>query len=223
MNPCVSIVALSTQNWLEISLNLEDIRGGFANRFCYYLHELTPPIPRPTEFDEKGLGHVIKTVHEIRQYYQGRHIAFDFDDETGVFVDQWYSENRETILNEKNELVRDTMQRLDTNARKLALLYAILENEGENHQINLAQFKTALEVATYWKDAMQQIFGPFAKDDQMKNENLIIKRLQTKLQTKRELLQNLSRQMSAKQFNETLEALKKSTRVGESAGKLSVL
>ena len=221
VNPCISIVALSTQDWLEGSLNLEDIRGGFANRFCYYLHELTPPIPRPMESDENLLSAVVQTVHKIRQYYQGRHVAFDFDNETGIFVDQWYAKNREAILNEKNELVRDTMQRLDTNARKLALLYAVLENGEGDHHIHLEQFKAALEVATYWQGAMQQIFGLFAKDEQTKNENVIIERLRKKSRTKRELRMSTSRQIhNSKQFNDALDALIKAERVGESGGKL---
>jgi hypothetical protein len=211
--PCVSIVALSTQEWLEGSLNLEDIRGGFANRFCYYLHELTPPVPRPTPPDENLLGGVIKHVHETRGYYQQHHIDFNFDNETGAFVDRWYSKNREVILNEKNELVRDTMQRLDSNARKLALLYAVLENEAGDHQIHLDQFEAALEVATYWKDATHLIFGLFAKDEQTKNENLIIKRLRAKLLTRRELQHRVSRSMNAKAFNEALDALIKAERV----------
>ena len=83
------------------------------------------------------------------------------------------------------------MQRLDSNARKLALLYAVLENPENDHEIHLAQFKRALTVATYWKNAMQRIFGLFAKDDQTKNENTIIERLQAKGRTKRELQQGL--------------------------------
>jgi hypothetical protein len=222
VNPCVSIVALSTQSWLEESLNLEDIRGGFANRFCYYTHELTPPIPSPTQPDENLLGTLIETVHKIREYYQKRHIEFNFDDETSEFVDNWYGENRQAILAEKNELVRDTMQRLDSNARKLALLYAILENGADDNQIHLVHFETALEVATYWKDAMQEIFGVFAKDEQTKNEEAVLERLRTKPRTKRGLQQSLHRKLNAKSFNEALDALLRAEQVIEVAGKLTV-
>ena len=113
------------------------------------------------------------------------------------------------------------MQRLDSNARKLALLYAVLENPESDYKIHLAQFKRALTVANYWKDSMQRIFGLFAKDDQTKNENTIIERLRIKGRTKRELQQGLTRQMNAKQFNEALDALIKAERVSSVGGKLS--
>lgn len=222
VKPCVSLVALSTHEWLEESLDLVDIRGGFANRFCYYLHELTRPIPHPSEPDTLGMNAVVKHLHDLRMYLQKKHVRFDFDEETSHFVDEWYHENWYAIANERNELVRDAIQRLDTNARKLALLYAILENDESDCQIHIDQFKAAVEVATYWKNATVAIFGGFATDTQARNENKLVDRLSQRPRTRRQLQQSVGGLMSSKAFNDALDALLRAERVLEVDGMLAV-
>ena len=168
-----------------------------------------PAIPQPSPPDEKLLGKIAKKVREIREMYKKRHIPFNFDDETGSFVNEWYVQNRKAIYEEKNELIQSAMQRLDCNTRKLALLYAILENDAGDNLIRLEQFKAALEVAEYWKKSMIAVFGSFAEDKQIQNEQTIIKRVTSKPRTLRELHQSTTRQMSAEQLKRAYDALLK--------------
>ena len=214
VKPCTSIIALSTQEWMEESLDITDIRGGFANRFCYYLYEQTGPHPHPSEPNQLDMNVVVKHLHDTRMFFQGKHIRFEFDAETYRFVDEWYSEIWYQAINEPQELVRDAIQRLDSNARKLALLYAMLENNEDDCQIHIEQFKAAVEVASYWKEAAISIFSTFAPNMQAKNENRIMDKLAEKPRTRRQLQQSIGgASMSAKDFNEALDALYKAQRV----------
>ena len=214
VKPCTSIIALSTQEWMEESLDIADIRGGFANRFCYYLYEQTKPNPHPTEPNTKDIGMVIQHLHQTRTFFQGKHIKFEFDSETYKFVDNWYSDIWYQAVNEPQELVRDAIQRLDSNARKLALLYAMLENSEDDRQIHIEQFKAAVDVAIYWKETALSIFSTFAPNIQAKNERRIMDKLAEKPRTRRQLQQAIGGgSMSAKDFNDALDALYKAQRV----------
>ena len=155
-----------------------------------------------------------KIIKKRENKKKKQHRAFMIAPNTGNFVNNWYEQNRQAIFKEKNELIQSASQRLDTNARKLSLLYAILENDAGDNLIRLEQFKAALEVAEYWKKSMVSVFGLFAKDDQSKYEQLILNRLRKNPRTKRQLMQNLSRQMNAEKFNRAVDALIKADRVG---------
>ena len=214
MKPCTAILALSTQEWMEESLDVADIRGGFANRFCYYLYEQTKPNPHPTEPNTKDMGMVIQHLHQTRAFFQGKHIKFEFDPETKNFVDDWYNDIWYQAVNESQELVREAIQRLDSNARKLALLYAMLENGEDDRQIHIEQFKAAVDVAIYWKETALSIFSTFAPNIQAKNERRIMDKLAEKPRTRRQLQQAIGGgSMSAKDFNDALDELYKAQRV----------
>ena len=213
-NPCVSIIALSTHEWLEESLELGDIRGGFANRFCYYLHDRMKPIPHPIEPDPELWDIVLGAIRKKREVYQQKSSRFRFDSYAMKFVENWYIYNFSVIMDEPNDLVRDVMQRVDTHARKLALLYAMLENQPDDYYIHLEQIKASVEVADYWKQSMIAIFGKYAVNEQAKTENRILQKLESKSISKRNLQRSLS--VSAKQFNDALDALIKAERIVQS-------
>ena len=221
INPCVSVIALSTQDWLESSLDIDDIRGGFANRFCYYLNIIMPDVFDSYRPDVLIMADIIEYIQSRRLMYQN--VQFLFDEDTLAFGKNWYSEHRAQIRNEPNELIRDAMQRLDMNSRKLALLYAMLENPLGDDRVHLKQYQAAIEVASYWKDALVTIFGNYAPIPQAKIENNILDKLSMRPCTKRTLQRTFGSSISAKQFNDAMDALIKAERVMRQSDGIMIL
>ena len=77
--PCLSMIGATTLHWLESSLKLEDIQGGFANRITYYLgSESADWLFEDQPGDAKRLTRVAKEVNALRLKYP-EPVQFRFD------------------------------------------------------------------------------------------------------------------------------------------------
>jgi len=209
--PIVSTIGLSTKSWLEGNLSIDDLRGGFVNRHTFYLWTETSPIPDPPPPDQKLLGQITKQLHDIRQYRQGKQTQYTFSSEAKKLLTEWY--NDEYYTEYDNEAIDDASQRIDSHVRKLALLYAVLENEPDNTEIHLAQLETAIQVGAYWKAAVKELFGSFGFSKAARADMKLLELIQENQYTKRELQMRIGGNMSAPEFNKTLKALVEAERV----------
>ena len=208
INPVVSMICLSTHQWLERYLDIDDIHGGFVNRHTFYLHESTQPIPNPKEPDKDKLDMITNQIASIRKRVNGKHIRFRFDDSAKVILDDWYIKNFNKVY--EDEIIEDALQRIDENVRKLALLYAVLENDEEDTFIKAEQLEAAIEVGNYWERSALSIFKDFNLDKQAKNEQVLLQRIMDKPRSKRELRQSTTRQMNGADFLKAFDAILKS-------------
>lgn len=203
--PTMAMIGCSTKEWLENSLNADDIHGGFVNRFCFYISEPSEPIPNPPQPNIDLWNTIADELSARREDLEGRHVKFSFDTEAVKLLEKWYKDRY--YRKYSNILIEQTVQRIDTNTRKLALLYAILENDNGDYLIKLDQLETAIEVGNYWEKVMIELFGTFAIDQRSKLEQKIIERLMKTPRSKRKLQQSLGGIMSAEDLNRSLKAL----------------
>lgn len=209
--PFVSMVALSTKEWLETNLDVDDIHGGFVNRNTLYLWTPTQPLHNPPEPNGFLLNQIKNRLHEIRKAKAGKHEKFSFSNEADAILEKWYLENYYTEYD--SEIVDAAVQRIDENIRKLALLYAVLENEPNDTEIKEDQLQAAIAVGKYWEVTAIEIFGKFGASKNVRNDMKLLEVIKEKPRTRRELQQRLGPVLSADEFNKTLGALFKAERL----------
>jgi DNA primase len=210
-NPFVSMIALSTREWLEKSLDVDDIYGGFVNRNMFYLWTETQPLHNPDEVNEMLMNEIKMKLHGVRDEKKGGHVKYTFSGETDKLLKEWY--DKDYYAKYENEIIDAAIQRIDENVRKLALLYAILENDTDDLNIHTDQLRAAITVGEYWKASATRLFGLFGFSQAARSEMKIIELLEQRNHTKREIQQKIGGNMSASEFNQTIEALVKAERI----------
>lgn len=219
-NTAVAMICLSTREWLENTLDIADIYGGYVCRNLFYEWTQTEPISDPDETDRVLLNEVTMKLQRIRQDYEERgkcQVKYQFSIEAKPILKDWYDEcyYREY----PSEMIAAATQRIDENVRKLALLYAVLENEFGDLTIHADQLQAAITVGRYWEQTAMRLFGKFGFTKEARNEQRIIEALEQKEYTKRDLQQHFGSSMSAKEFNDIVDALLKSDQIHWKADK----
>jgi hypothetical protein len=207
----VSMIALSTREWLEKSLDVSDIYGGFVNRNAFYLWAETQPLHNPDEVNEMLMNEIKMKLHRVRDEKKGGHVKYTFSGETDELLKEWY--DKDYYAKYENEIIDAAVQRIDENVRKLALLYAVLENDTNDLSIHADQLRAAIAVGEYWKSSATRLFGLFGFSQAARSEMKIIELLEQRNHTKREIQQKIGGNMSASEFNQTIEALVKAERI----------
>jgi hypothetical protein len=207
----VSMIALSTREWLEKSLDVDDIYGGFVNRNTFYLWTETQPLHNPDKVNEMLMNEVKMKLHRVRDEKKGGHVEYTFSGETDKLLKEWY--DKDYYAKYENEIVDAAIQRIDENVRKLALLYAVLENDTGDLNIHIDQLRAAIAVGEYWKASATQLFGLFGFSQAARSEMKIVELLEQRNHTKREIQRKIGGNMSASEINQTIEALVKAERI----------
>ena len=218
-HPCLSMIAATTMAWLEASLKLEDIQGGFANRISYYYATTDEFVHRPEPGDSQFLDVVKYSVNQFRQKFL-QPTAFSFSEVADNEFKAWYINHRKGLKTEQNPLVREALARTDTHMRKAALLHAAISNDADDCEIGLESLKWAITLAEYLQAVTTQIYSKFNLSEERRLEQRIIDVLEQKPnQTARELTQRIS-WASAKEVNTAVEELVKNGTVAkEEAGR----
>ena len=207
--PCMSLIGATTLHWLESSLKLEDIQGGFANRITYYLGSESHWLFEDQPGDAKRLQRVGKEINALRLKYPVA-TRFRFDPETAVAGQKWYESHRQELNQEQNPLVIMASARTDVHVKKISLLFSVIENMPDDHQIHLEAFEKALVLADYLQKVVAHLYQNFNFSDEKRLETKIVELLEKKPdRTARELNRNIS-WSSAKQVNDAIEELLKS-------------
>jgi hypothetical protein len=213
-NPVVAMLCLSTREWLENTLELADIFGGYVGRNLFYEWTPTTPIPNPDEPNESLLSEVTMKLQAIRRDFENRgkqQRKFRFSDEAMPILDAWYIDRWNAT--HPSEVIKAAIQRIDENVRKLALLYAVLENDPNDLTIHADQLRAAIRVGEYWERTAVSILGQFGGTQAVRNELKILETLSGGGLTKRELHQQLSGRLTAKQLDELLKYLLSAERI----------
>jgi len=176
INPFIAMIGLSTKEWLETNLDTDDIHGGFVNRNTFYLWTPTVPLYNPSEPDDLKLNQIKRQLHDIRTAKAGKHVKYAFSTEADAILKDWYEKNYHTEYD--SEIVDAAVQRVDENMRKLALLYAVLENAPDDMEIHTEQLQAAISVGEYWEATAIALFSKFGANKAARAEMRIIEWLE---------------------------------------------
>lgn len=207
--PCVSMIGATTLHWLESSLKLEDIQGGFANRITYYLGaESTDWLFEDRPGDAKRLTRVAKEINAMRLKYP-EPVQFRFDVETAAAGQDWYEQHRQELSREQNPIVVMAAARTDVHVKKLALLFSAIENRQDDHQIHIEAFDKAIVLADYLQKVVAHLYQNFNFSEEKRLETKILELLAKKPNSTARELKHKIMWASSKQVNEACEELLK--------------
>jgi len=207
-NAVVSMICLSTKEWLENTLELADVYGGYVCRNLFYEWAPTEPIPNPQKPNQLLLNEVRMKLQSIRRIYEDRdkrQFEYEFDTEANFILEEWYT--KRWYAENPSEVVASATQRIDENVRKLALLYAVLENDADDLTIHADQLKAAIAVGKYWEVTAIRLFGRFGFSKEAQTEIKIIEALSNGNMTQRELHRQVCNTLTAKQLDNCIKAL----------------
>ena len=221
-NAVVSMICLSTRAWLEETLELADVYGGYVCRNLFYEWTETNPIPSPHKPNTSLLNEVTMRLRSIRKAYEDRgkqQLEYQFSFDAQLILEKWYKER--WYKDYPSEVIKAAIQRIDENVRKLALLYAVLENDADSLTIHADQLQAAIAVGEYWEAVATQLFSKFGFSKTARMEAYVVELLANQNYTKRELQQRIGGNMSADEFNRAIDALLKSERIGWTQDKVN--
>lgn len=220
-HPCLSLIGATTLQWLESSLKLEDIQGGFANRITYYLGSDTDWIFLDRQGDGFLLSKVVDCLSNMRIKFD-HPVEFYFDEETEVEGQRWYESHRNELLKESNPLVVLASTRTDVHVKKCALLYAALGNYPDDPYIHRDAFDWAVTLSEYLQDVVKHIYSNFNFSEARRLETKIIEMVgRNPHMTAREITQRI-RWASAREVNAACRELVDNGTLGEQpAGRTS--
>lgn len=166
-NPSLSILSSTTQGKIQRRLKVEEIEGGFANRFMYFIGNRKPPLPMPPEPNDSMIGEFIIKLHEQIEKWDNQ--QFTLTEEAEEIWNDFYSE---LYYEEYGDILDDILGRIDVHTLKIALIYAALENEVP--VITANQMKAAIDIGYYLKEAVIELFSSYGMSELAKDEEKIL-------------------------------------------------
>ena len=170
--PCVSVIGATTYGKLRRRLLAEEIEGGFANRFMYFVGERKPPKSLPPRPNQNLLNTITTILHDTTTKWN--HTEFKLSDEAFQLWDDFYC--REYSTEYDSVTIDEVIARLTTHTLKIALIYAATENN--EPVINAEQMQAAIDVAEYLRESGLKIFTLHSGSKYAKIEKTILDYLQ---------------------------------------------
>lgn len=155
--PFLCIIGSTTPEWLRADLTIDDVRGGLAGRFCYFVGTPKAPIPLPPPPDAIALT-AAETILKAARDRSGSPREYDLDADARETFSAWYIAER---AREYQTAILDTLaQRLHVFAWKAALMFAVLEG---SDTITQEQMAAALAFADYQRATQAAVFHGFGE------------------------------------------------------------
>jgi len=120
--PFLSIMAGTTQDWLQKALTERDVYGGFANRWLYFYGLPKEPMPSPPKVDPDKRNKLVQELNQIRDWADsvpGGEIKIS--DEANALFEQYYREYYRRC--QQPGLIPTLIVRVQDFIWKIALLY----------------------------------------------------------------------------------------------------
>ncbi|HEX76202.1 MAG TPA: hypothetical protein G4O12_06425 [Dehalococcoidia bacterium] len=203
--PFVSIIAGTTQAWLQKALTERDIYGGFANRWTYFFGLPKEPKPNPAKVNPNKRDELIEAINDIRIWAESvpnGEVTISSDAEN-LFANYYESYYRRC---QEDGLIPTLIVRVQDFVWKLALLYAACEMHEE---IQAQHLEIAICVGDYIEASILEVFANFGTAKTKDNENRVLDILRSEGGPipERELYRRLN--LSARELQATIEPLVK--------------
>jgi hypothetical protein len=178
------------------------------NRFLFFRGETTKSIPVPKPPNERRMQAVEKTVKRAIESFPG---AIGLDRKARRLWDSFYKRhwaNRPT-----EELPAQMTSRIDVHARRIAALYAALEQTGD---VTVGQMQAAIDVALYCQEVALGLATEIGVSRDAAIEKRILRILKTapnQQTTRRKLHQKLGGRVSGEKLTKLIHGLREVNRI----------
>lgn len=210
-NPVINIFGCTTLEWFEKFLDLDQVLGGFTNRFVFYRHEQQPLKP---VFDEPDWGAYAKWRNVLcylaADSLESEVQKFTFDESVLKDWESWYVSIKAPLVENPDSIESKANVRVTTHAIKLALIYAAMNNNPDDNEVHMEAWNAAKTVAKYWAEVAGLTFQDIDFDRRTKIEQKILKALDGLggRASRRELQRKIGNKFcSAEELNRSLDAL----------------
>jgi len=194
--PFLSIMAGTTQAWLQKALTETDIYGGFANRWCYFYGLPKDPMPNPPKVDPDKRNELVRELNQIRSWAEDVPKGeITISDEANALFEEYYREYYRRC--QQPGLIPTLIVRIQDFVWKIALLYAA---DTMSEVISADHLEAAIAVGKYLEASVTEVFASFGMSGGKAKENKLLDFLRTEGEPvpEREVYRRLS--MSAKEL-----------------------
>jgi hypothetical protein len=155
--PCVSILAATTPEWLEVSMEKADIFGGLANRFIYVVGYPGMPLSAPRMPDFSKLQEELDVKLSEERWPRGTELRLDSEaaELWDVTFNKWFEK-----LKTYDELRRALCARHQDYVFKSAMVIHCLEGYG--NLISWQTMEAAIAFVEYLRECLDEIRPVFS-------------------------------------------------------------
>ena len=155
--PFLSIVAGTTQDWLQKALTERDIYGGFANRWLFFYGLPKDPMPAPPKVDQRKRNELSRELNQIRDWTDSvSNGEITISDEANVLFEDYYREYYRRC--QQPGLIPTLVVRIQDFIWKIALLYAA---DTMSETISADHLEAAISVGKYLEASVAEVFANF--------------------------------------------------------------
>ena len=195
----ISIIAHTTHHDLNRYLNQTDIFNGFANRFLWGCVQRSKLLPNGGEIPKEQLSRLTEKLKKSVEFAKHQK-------EVGLSSNaaRLWKSTYPRLTAEAPGLFGAVTSRAEAQARRLALIYALLDRSPKVRTVHL---RAALEVWRFCEDSARFIFGGRATESVRDRVRTILQEAKTKL-TRTQISHALKHHVSSADITQALEELR---------------
>jgi len=202
--PFISIMAGTTQAWLQKALTEREIYGGFANRWLYFVGLPKEPKPNPPKVNTDKRDEILDAINQIRLWAEEvpNNGEIIISDEASALFAGYYKEYYRRCQQEG--LIPTLIVRVQDFIWKLALLYAAMDL---SKVVRAHHIQPAIAVGNYLELSVAEVFRSFTDTRGKQSEMKVLEYLKSKGQPIDYTLIYKNLNMSAKELDSCVEPL----------------
>jgi hypothetical protein len=203
--PFLSIMAGTTQDWLQKALTERDIYGGFANRWLYFYGLPKEPMPNPPKIDRDKHNKLVKDLNQLRDWTDSvSNRELSISDGANAMFEDYYREYYRRC--QQPGLIPTLIVRIQDFIWKIALLYAV---DSMSESISRDHLEAAIAVGKYLEVSVAEVFANFGESRGKQAETRVYEYLKSsgKPVPYRDVYRNLN--LSGKDLEAAIEPLLK--------------
>lgn len=170
IEPFLSIMAGTTQDWLQKALTERDIYGGFANRWLYFYGLPKDPMPNPPKVDPDKRNELVYKLNQLRDWATDvPNEEINISNEANALFEEYYREYYEHC--QQPGLIPTLIVRIQDFIWKIALLYAI---DTMSEIIAVDHLEAAMGVGNYLETSVAEVFTNFGTSNGKAQETRLL-------------------------------------------------
>ena len=155
--PFLSIMAGTTQDWLQKALTERDIYGGFANRWLYFYGLPKEPMPNPPKVNPGKRNELVRELNRLRDWADSVTSGeVTISNEANALFEDYYREYYRRC--QLPGLIPTLIVRIQDFVWKIALLYAV---DTMSETISRDHLEAAIAVGKYLEASVAEVFASF--------------------------------------------------------------